>query len=121
MRTVSIHPAPRTEDVVPAPGRYRHFKGGEYELLSVAEHTETGERFVVYFSIADPDTVWIRPLVMFTEHVQRPGGVLPRFQPVIPAYQHGKPPRKLNVAQRHLARLVDLLFRAQTRTPRPDR
>src|SRR4051812_49423092 len=62
------------------PGRYRHFKGGEYEVLSVGRHTETEELVVVYHSTDDPATIWVRPLDMFADHVQRPEGTLPRFQ-----------------------------------------
>lgn len=62
------------------PGRYRHFKGGEYQVLGVARHTETHEVVVLYCPIEEPGIVWARPIEMFTEEVQRPGGTLPRFR-----------------------------------------
>jgi len=49
------------------PGLYRHFKGGEYELLNVARHSETQELLAVYGSVEDRETIWVRPLEMFTE------------------------------------------------------
>jgi hypothetical protein len=67
---------------VPAPGRYRHFKGGEYELLNVARHSETKELLAVYKSVEDQETIWARPLEMFTELVDHAGAELPRFEPI---------------------------------------
>lgn len=67
---------------LPKPGRYRHFKGAEYELLSVAQHTETKELFVVYRAVEDPSATWVRPLEMFAGYVDRPEGRLPRFLPM---------------------------------------
>jgi hypothetical protein len=64
------------------PGRYRHFKGGEYELLSVAYHSETKELLAVYRSVDAPATTWVRPLEMFSGVVERPDGTYPRFAPV---------------------------------------
>ncbi len=49
------------------PGLYRHFKGGKYELLNVARHSETKELLAVYRSVEDQETIWVRPLEMFTE------------------------------------------------------
>lgn len=74
-------------DDIPRPGRYRHFKGGEYELLSVAHHSETKELLAVYRSVDDPNTTWVRPLEMFSGSVERPDGMCPRFTPV-PAGRH---------------------------------
>lgn len=64
------------------PGRYRHFKGGDYEVLSTARSSEDREQeFVIYRSIKN-GTTWVRPLAMFVEHVEKPeynySG--PRFQ-----------------------------------------
>ena len=52
-------------------GRYKHFKGNEYEVIDVATHTETNEKFVVYKSV-DSAKVWIRPYAMFFEIVDKP-------------------------------------------------
>lgn len=63
----------------PAPGRYRHYKGGEYEVIGTARHSETGELLVVYRCLYDNDSLWVRPLVMFMESVVVEGEVVPRF------------------------------------------
>jgi hypothetical protein len=63
-----------------APGRYRHFKGNEYDVLGVAHHSETHEEFVVYRALYGERDLWIRPSAMFTESVEVDGIVRPRFQ-----------------------------------------
>jgi len=60
-------------------GRYRHFKGGEYEVLGVARHSEGMEDMVVYRPLYNDTGLWVRPLSMFTEHVERDGKIQPRF------------------------------------------
>ncbi len=60
-------------------GHYRHFKGGEYEVLGVAKHSETGEQFVVYRALYGEHELWVRPAVMFTEMVEVGGQRVPRF------------------------------------------
>jgi hypothetical protein len=67
---------------VPEPGRYRHFKGNEYEVLSLARHSEDLSWLVVYRRVAEPDSIWVRPLVMFLEVVERPDGPVQRFTPI---------------------------------------
>lgn len=83
MMPVSAREASELAHTAPTPGRYRHFKGGEYDLLRVARHTETNELLAVYCSVKDPDTTWVRPLEMFNEVVVRPDGTYPRFEPAI--------------------------------------
>ena len=62
------------------PGRYRHFKGNEYELLYVARHSETLEPMVVYrASLYGERGVWVRPAAMWCETVEQDGKVQPRF------------------------------------------
>ena len=63
----------------PRPGRYRHFKGKEYDVIGVATHSETGERFVVYRPLYGERGLWVRPLAMFTERVMHDGVEQPRF------------------------------------------
>ncbi|MDY2879549.1 MAG: DUF1653 domain-containing protein [Candidatus Borkfalkiaceae bacterium] len=65
------------EDV--RPGRYRHFKGGEYEVLFTATHSETGELYVVYRALYGEKKVWIRPASMWNEKVERDGKRFLRF------------------------------------------
>ena len=61
------------------PGRYRHFKGGEYNVQGVATHSETGESMVVYSPLYGEGGLWVRPLSMFLETVERDGEQRPRF------------------------------------------
>lgn len=61
------------------PGRYRHYKGGEYEVVGVARHSESDERLVVYRCLYDNDSLWVRPLTMFVEKVLFEGRWVPRF------------------------------------------
>lgn len=65
----------------PTPGRYRHYKGGEYEVLGTARHSETDELLVVYRCLYDNNSLWIRPLAMFMETVEINGRAVPRFNP----------------------------------------
>lgn len=60
-------------------GRYRHYKGGEYTVMGVAQHSETGEALVVYRPEYGDRELWARPLSMFQESVETPDGVVPRF------------------------------------------
>lgn len=59
------------------PGRYRHFKGGEYEALFLAKDSETQEDMVIYRNAKGE--VWVRPLAMWSEHVERGEYSGPRF------------------------------------------
>ena len=60
-------------------GRYRHYKGGEYTVTGVAQHSETGEMLVVYRPEYGERGLWVRPLSMFQESVETPEGAVPRF------------------------------------------
>ena len=60
-------------------GRYRHFKGNEYEVLYVAKHSETLEEMVVYRALYGDYGIWIRPAVMWDEVVERDGKPVKRF------------------------------------------
>ena len=61
------------------PGRYRHFKGKDYELLGTAVHSETGEPMVVYRALYGDRGLWVRPAAMWNERVERDGYSGPRF------------------------------------------
>ena len=61
------------------PGRYRHFKGKEYEVLYVATHSETLEPMVVYRALYGERGLWVRPAAMWNELVPRDGVTRPRF------------------------------------------
>lgn len=62
------------------PGRYRHYKGNDYEVVGVAKHSETEEEVVVYRALYGEKGLWVRPLVMFRDTVVVEGRVQPRFQ-----------------------------------------
>lgn len=61
-------------------GKYRHYKGGEYEVIGVAKHTETGEELVVYRPLYADDGLWVRPKEMFLNSVTIDGVGKPRFE-----------------------------------------
>jgi len=65
--------------IEPIPGRYRHYKGGEYQVVGTARHSETEELLVVYRCMYDNDSLWVRPLSMFIETVVICGQQVPRF------------------------------------------
>ncbi|NVK21249.1 MAG: DUF1653 domain-containing protein [Kangiellaceae bacterium] len=60
-------------------GIYKHFKGNLYEVLEVATHSETGELYVVYKALYGDYGIWVRPLEMFDETIERDGEILQRF------------------------------------------
>lgn len=61
-------------------GRYRHYKGQEYQVLGVARHSETEEEFVVYRPLYGKGELWVRPLKMFLEKVEKEAGAVLRFE-----------------------------------------
>ncbi len=62
------------------PGRYRHYKGKDYDVLGVARHSETEEEYVVYRQLYGEGGLWIRPKEMFLESVTVDGTSMPRFR-----------------------------------------
>ncbi|MBE7941619.1 MULTISPECIES: DUF1653 domain-containing protein [Ramlibacter] len=64
-----------------ATGRWRHYKGGEYEVLGVVRHSETLEPLVLYRALYGEQGLWVRPFAMFTESVEVAGVRQPRFTP----------------------------------------
>ena len=61
------------------PGRYRHLKGKDYEVLGVARHSETEEELVVYRALYGDFGLWVRPVSMWNETVERDGKTFRRF------------------------------------------
>ena len=61
-------------------GKYRHFKGNEYEVLGIAKHSETLEPMVVYKALYGDGGLWVRPLSMWNEEITRDGKTFKRFQ-----------------------------------------
>ncbi len=74
------NPFPRTLIMAVKPGKYRHYKGKDYEVIGVAKHSETLEEFVVYKALYGKMEIWIRPLKMFEEKVIVDGVEKPRFE-----------------------------------------
>ena len=63
-------------------GRYRHFKGNEYEVIGISRHSETEEPMVVYRALYGEGGLWTRPASMWNETVTRDGVEYRRFMPV---------------------------------------
>lgn len=61
------------------PGRYRHFKGNEYEVIGLARHSETQEEMVIYRALYGDCGLWVRPARMWNETVERDGKTFRRF------------------------------------------
>mgnify|MGYP004610813111 CR=1 FL=1 len=60
-------------------GRYRHFKGNEYQVIGLAKHSETLEELVVYRALYGERGLWVRPAAMWDEQIERDGQVMRRF------------------------------------------
>ena len=61
-------------------GKYKHYKGNEYEVLGVANHSETLEKMVVYQALYGEKEIWVRPLYMWDEEVEVNGKTVKRFE-----------------------------------------
>ena len=61
-------------------GIYRHYKGNEYELIGIANHSETLEKMVVYKGLYGDGEIWVRPLSMWDENVEIGGKTVKRFE-----------------------------------------
>ena len=61
------------------PGRYRHYKGGEYEVLGTVRHSETLEPMTLYRALYGQHGLWVRPAAMFAETVTVQGITRRRF------------------------------------------
>ena len=61
---------------------YRHFKGNVYRVLHIAKHSETLEDMVVYQAMYGKRGIWVRPLSMFEEEIERDGKTIRRFSPI---------------------------------------
>lgn len=74
MSSDDLPPLPPTR-----PGRYRHYKGLDYEVIGCARHSETLEPLVVYRPLYNDSGWWVRPHAMFFENVLIDGVEQPRF------------------------------------------
>ena len=66
------------------PGRYRHYKGNEYEVIGVARHSETLAPMVVYRALYGEHGIWVRPAEMWNEVIRRDGRTFRRFDRIVP-------------------------------------
>jgi len=64
----------------PEIGKYRHYKGNEYEVIGIAKHSETLEELVVYRALYGENQIWVRPKEMFLEDVTIEGKKQARFR-----------------------------------------
>ncbi len=85
---------PAGDELPPLPdtpiGRYRHYKGGEYEVMGVARHSETLDPLVVYRPLYNASGLWVRPHAMFFGEVELGGQRVPRFARVDQASRAGE-------------------------------
>lgn len=84
------------------PGRYRHFKGREYEVLGVAQHSESDEALVVYRPLYGSYRLMVRPQTMFLEKVARDGAFMPRFAYLGPTLMKKLSPHQWQAAHDYL-------------------
>ncbi len=66
--------------IVTPPGHYRHYKGGEYEVIDTVRHSETLEPMTLYRALYGQQGLWVRPAAMFEETVEINGVTQPRFE-----------------------------------------
>ncbi|MBL4865165.1 MAG: DUF1653 domain-containing protein [Pseudomonadales bacterium] len=66
-------------------GKYKHYKGNDYDVLGISTHSETLEKLVVYRPLYGEQALWVRPLQMFIESVEIDGKTVPRFQRISPS------------------------------------
>ncbi|MET1257284.1 DUF1653 domain-containing protein [Aliikangiella maris] len=67
------------------PGKYRHYKGNEYQVVGTAMHSETEELLVLYYPLYKPLEYWVRPFDMFVESIAVNGQMVKRFEFIEPA------------------------------------
>lgn len=58
------------DDEIIIGGKYKHYKGGEYEVVGIAKHTETLEELVIYRSLDGTNNIWARPKSIFMDYVE---------------------------------------------------
>lgn len=68
------------EKMVKIGGIYQHYKGNIYKVLGIAKHSETLEDMVVYKAMYGEGVVWVRPLLMFEEIIEKDGKMIERFK-----------------------------------------
>ena len=61
-------------------GKYKHYKGNMYEVLYIANHSETLEKMVVYKALYGEGEIWVRPASMWNEEIEVNGKIVKRFE-----------------------------------------
>ena len=80
VKMTKTHPGGKQMDI--KPGKYRHLKGKEYEVIGIAAHSETMEPMVVYRALYGDGGLWVRPAAMWNEQISREDYSGPRFIPL---------------------------------------
>jgi hypothetical protein len=75
-------PEPLPPLVAARPGRYRHYKGGLYEVVDTVRHSETLEPMTLYRALYGEQGLWVRPAAMFNEEIEIDGVRQPRFRSI---------------------------------------
>ena len=86
-QSASVQDVPAQDERKPlppvgAPGKYRHFKGGEYEFICLAKDSETSEELVIYKALYGDQKIWARPSAIFYQYVDVDGKEVPRFEKI---------------------------------------
>jgi hypothetical protein len=76
-----MNPSNPQPELFISPQRYRHYKGGLYEVIEMALHSETLETLVAYRNL-QTGLLWVRPAAMFLESLEIDGKTIPRFSPI---------------------------------------
>lgn len=84
MSLTTLSHLPSSDDDLPPlirtpPGRYRHYKGGEYEVIDTVRHSETLEPMTLYRALYGQRGLWVRPAAMFGETIEWAGTEQARF------------------------------------------
>ncbi len=90
-----------------SPGRYRHYKGNEYQVLAVATHSETLEPMVVYQAEYGDRKIWVRPASMWNEMVTKDGVTAPRFTRISEPEVSMEAKRAVELINRIIDRMID--------------
>ena len=59
---------------------YKHYKGNMYQVLHIANHSETLEKMVVYKALYGEGEIWVRPASMWEEEIEINGKTVKRFE-----------------------------------------
>ncbi len=78
--TPTVTPTVTKQETEIKRGKYRHYKGNEYEVIGMARHSETLEELVIYRALYGNHDIWARPVSMWNEKILVNGKEVPRFE-----------------------------------------